>query len=98
VAFHTRHRDKNGEITRKNGNTLIRTCESRSIDFFEKQATQCRAQAERASNKADRESWLDMAIRWEGMLRPNHEDGAGIGNYKDRRGRTRIRRVRGRFA
>ena len=71
VAFHTRHRDKNGEITHKNGNTLTRTCESRSIDFFEKQATQCRAQAKRASNKADRESWLDMALRWEGNVAAN---------------------------
>jgi len=37
-------------------------------NFFEKQARQCRIQAQTASNKADRESWLEMALRW-GALR-----------------------------
>ena len=38
--------------------------------FFQHQAEQCRFQAKNAGNKADREFWLNMAIRWEGMLQP----------------------------
>src|SRR5262245_42770111 len=43
----------------------------------------CRAQAKRANNKADRESWLEMARRWEGMLRPHHDNGRGEGIRRD---------------
>jgi hypothetical protein len=43
-------------------------------DFFQRQAMQCRSQAERAANKTDREFWLDMARRWEGMLKPRHTE------------------------
>jgi hypothetical protein len=38
-----------------------------TTDFFHLQADQCRAQAARAGNKTDREFWLDMARRWDGM-------------------------------
>jgi hypothetical protein len=85
MAVDTRHRDKGGEISQKHGSTF-------RIDFFEERARQCRAQAKRANNKADRESWLEMARRWEGMLRPHHDRGEGI--WRDRLGRMRFRQGR----
>jgi hypothetical protein len=41
----------------------------RTVDFFEKQIKECRAQAVRAANKADREFWQGMADRWAQLLR-----------------------------
>jgi hypothetical protein len=38
-------------------------------DFFEKQISECNAQATRAANKADREFWQGMADRWAHVLR-----------------------------
>src|SRR5262249_38064223 len=60
MAFDTRHRDKSSETSQKHGNTF-------RIDFFVERARQCQAQAKRVNDKADRESWLEMARRWEGM-------------------------------
>ena len=37
-------------------------------DFFQEQIKKCSGFAERASDKTDREFWLGMARRWEGML------------------------------
>jgi hypothetical protein len=37
-------------------------------DFFQEQINQCRRLAERASNKNDRQFWLKMTQRWEGLL------------------------------
>jgi hypothetical protein len=37
-------------------------------DFFQEQIKKCNGLAERASDKTDREFWLGMARRWEGML------------------------------
>jgi hypothetical protein len=37
-------------------------------DFFQEQTAQCRALAARAANKTDRELWLRLACRWEGLL------------------------------
>jgi hypothetical protein len=37
-------------------------------DFFQNQAKECRAQAENASKKNDREFWLQLANRWERLL------------------------------
>jgi hypothetical protein len=37
-------------------------------DFFQEQINHCRSLAERASNKNDREFWLKMKQRWEGLL------------------------------
>src|SRR5690242_15428628 len=34
-------------------------------DFFQNQVKQCRAQAQSAANKSDREFWLQLAHRWE---------------------------------
>jgi hypothetical protein len=39
-----------------------------TADFFQAQITQCRDSAARSSNKNDREFWLKMANRWEGLL------------------------------
>ena len=38
-------------------------------DFFQSQVKQCRSQAESAANKRDREFWLKMAARWEGLFK-----------------------------
>ena len=37
-------------------------------DFFQEQINQCRRLAEQASNKNDRQFWLKMTQRWEGVL------------------------------
>jgi len=37
-------------------------------DFFQGQIKQCNGLAARASNKDDREFWLRLAHRWEGLL------------------------------
>ena len=37
-------------------------------DFFQKQIEKCNELTEQASNKTDRDFWLGMARRWEGML------------------------------
>ena len=37
-------------------------------DFFQEQIKKCNGLAQRASDKTDREFWLGMARRWEGML------------------------------
>src|SRR5262249_13733291 len=37
-------------------------------DFFQEQINQCRRLAAQASNKNDREFWLKMTQRWEGLL------------------------------
>jgi hypothetical protein len=39
-------------------------------DFFENQIKQCRAQADSAANKNDREFWLQLAHRWERLSQP----------------------------
>jgi hypothetical protein len=37
-------------------------------DFFQEQINQCRRLADQAPNKNDREFWLKMTQRWEGVL------------------------------
>jgi hypothetical protein len=37
-------------------------------DFFQEQIKKCNSLVEQASNKTDREFWLGMARRWQGML------------------------------
>ncbi len=47
-------------------------------DFFQEQAKQCRTLAAQAADKNDREFWLRLAHRWEGLLRAQrHDDAAG---------------------
>lgn len=42
------------------------------IDFFQEQAKQCRDSAVHSTNKNDREFWLRMAERWEGLVKARH--------------------------
>ena len=43
-------------------------------DFFQNQVKQCRSQAESATNKKDREFWLQLAHRWERLSQPGRGD------------------------
>jgi hypothetical protein len=62
-------------------------------DFFRNQVEQCRSQVERSSNKTDREFWLDMALRWEGLLRGQQPHGDHDNSLrKDSFGRTKFTR------
>ena len=47
-------------------------------DFFQDQVQQCRKLAAVAHDKNDREFWLRLAHRWEGLLRNQRRDGAGL--------------------
>lgn len=47
-------------------------------DFFQDQVQQCRKLAAAAHDKNDREFWLRLAHRWEGLLRNQRRDGAGL--------------------
>jgi hypothetical protein len=47
-------------------------------DFFQDQAKQCRKLAADAGDKNDREFWLRLAHRWEGLLRAQKNDGAAV--------------------
>jgi hypothetical protein len=47
-----------------------------TFDFFEAQIKQCTDFAGRSANKNDREFWLKMAHRWEGLLKTRQLDGA----------------------
>ncbi|MBO0716245.1 MAG: hypothetical protein J2P55_02770 [Rhizobiales bacterium] len=44
-------------------------------DFFQDQVQQCRKLAADAHDKNDREFWLRLAHRWEGLLRAQRHDG-----------------------
>jgi hypothetical protein len=47
-------------------------------DFFQDQVKQCRKLAADASDKNDREFWLRLAHRWEGLLRAQKHDGTPV--------------------
>jgi hypothetical protein len=49
-----------------------------TTDFFQDQVKQCRKLAADASDKNDREFWLRLAHRWEGLLRAQRQDGGGV--------------------
>jgi hypothetical protein len=55
-----------------------------TTDFFQEQIKQCGALAARASNKADREFWLTLTRRWEGLLRAQENGGAAAQIIKTR--------------
>ena len=44
------------------------------IDFFQKEAQECRSLAAKAVHKDDREYWLRLAQRWEEILPKQHGD------------------------
>jgi len=41
------------------------------IDFFQKEAQECKRLAAQATGKKDREYWLHMAERWEWLVQQN---------------------------
>jgi len=49
-----------------------------TTDFFQDQVKQCRKLAADASDKNDREFWLRLAHRWEGLLRAQRRDGTSV--------------------
>src|SRR5262249_11368770 len=49
-----------------------------TTDFFQDQVKQCRKLAADAHDKNDREFWLRLAHRWEGLLRAQRHDAAGV--------------------
>jgi hypothetical protein len=50
------------------GRSVVVNAMLETADFFEAQIKQCRDSATRSNNKNDREFWLKMANRWEGLL------------------------------
>jgi hypothetical protein len=61
-----------------------------TADFFEAQIKQCTDFAAHSTSKNDREFWLKMAQRWEGLLKTRHFDGAATKTIH----RFRFRRLR----
>jgi hypothetical protein len=49
-----------------------------TLDFFVEQICQCRSSASQCTNKNDREFWLKMAARWEGLLQARQNADGGI--------------------
>jgi hypothetical protein len=47
-------------------------------DFFQEQVQQCRKLAADAHDKSDREFWLRLAHRWDGLLRAQRHAGTGV--------------------
>jgi hypothetical protein len=43
------------------------------IDFFQKEAQECRRLAAHATKKKDREYWSRLAQRWEWLVRQNSD-------------------------
>jgi hypothetical protein len=50
-------------------------------EFFQDEAKRCRDNAERSARKDDREFWLNLAGRWEGLLRPKDGSDAGVADW-----------------
>jgi hypothetical protein len=48
-----------------------------TVDFFEQQGKECRSSAAQSRNKNDREFWLELADRWEGLLKNRHDGDGG---------------------
>jgi hypothetical protein len=65
------------------------------LEPFQTQVKECRSQAERATNKIDREFWLKMALRWETFLQQRKQDVATPKTARGfRNGRSRFVRRR----
>jgi hypothetical protein len=60
------------------GAFVVVTAMIETSDFFQDQIKQCRKLAADASDKNDREFWLRLAHRWEGLLRAQKHDGAPV--------------------
>jgi hypothetical protein len=46
-------------------------------DLFEEQIKECKGAAAKSANKIDREFWLKMAFRWEGLLKARQNNDGG---------------------
>jgi hypothetical protein len=57
-------------------------------EFFEKEAQECRRLAAGATQKKDREFWLQLAQRWEWLLRPS--DGPKVERVRPLRPRQSV--------
>jgi hypothetical protein len=57
-------------------------------DFFQKEAQECRRLAAQTTQKKDREFWLQLAQRWESMLR--HGDGPKVESVRPFRFRQSV--------
>jgi hypothetical protein len=53
------------------GRSVVENAMLDTADFFETQIKQCTETAAHSRNKNDREFWLKMAARWEGLLEPD---------------------------
>jgi hypothetical protein len=60
------------------GAFVVVTAMLETTDFFQDQVKQCRKLAADAHDKNDREFWLRLAHRWEGLLRAQQHDGPGV--------------------
>jgi hypothetical protein len=60
------------------GAFVLVTAMLETTDFFQDQVKQCRKLAADAHDKNDREFWLRLAHRWEGLLRAQQNEGAGV--------------------
>ncbi|MFZ2075321.1 MAG: hypothetical protein WAV38_01450 [Xanthobacteraceae bacterium] len=60
------------------GAFVVVTAMLETTDFFQDQVKQCRKLAADAHDKNDREFWLRLAHRWEGLLRAQQHDGGGV--------------------
>jgi hypothetical protein len=67
------------------------------IDFFQKEAQECRRQAAKAAGKNNREYWLRLAQRWERLMQPDaatkEADQAGRFDRPIRQSKTLTRRL-----
>ena len=52
------------------------------IDYFQKEAQECKRLAAQATGKKDREYWLHMAERWEWLVQQNGD--TKLGNAQPR--------------
>ena len=66
-----------------------------TADFFETQIKQCTETAARSRNKNDREFWLKMAIRWEGLLQDRQPGDASTEPQKFKFQRPRFAKRQG---
>jgi hypothetical protein len=60
------------------GRFIMATAMFETIDFFQHQINQCKAQAARAVDKSDREFWRRLAQRWEQLLQAREGTGSTV--------------------
>jgi hypothetical protein len=68
-----------------------------TTDFFEERIKECKEAAAKSANKNDREFWLKMAVRWEGLLQarqPGYSHTKSDSKFRPRRLRIFAKRRR----